>query len=145
MPHFSLLHHHPQKSLAGCRSGRGLGKRALQRAPRGLTLIGLLFWAGLVACVGYLIVRTAPTVVEYRAVKRVIGLVAAANPATVADARASFDKQREMEYGITAVTGKDLTVTKENDKVVLGFSYDKEVPLYGPVRLLIKFEGLSSD
>ncbi len=115
------------------------------RAARGVTLIGLLFWAGLIACLGYLVVRTAPTIVEYRAINRVIGLVAAANPATVAEARASFDKQREVEYGITSLTGKDITVTKENDKVVLGFSYDKEVPLYGPVRLLIKFEGQSSD
>lgn len=115
------------------------------RAPRGLTLIGLLFWAALIACVGYLAVRVAPTVIENRAIARVVGLVAAANPSTVAEARSAYDKQREVEYGISAVTGKDLTVTKENDKVVLGYSYDKEVPLYGPVRLLIKFEGKSSD
>jgi hypothetical protein len=138
-------HQHTGGVSYSARVGNGARVGLPARAPRGLTLIGLLFWAGLVACVGYLIVRTAPTIVEYRAIVRVIGLVAAANPATVAEARASFDKQREVEYGITAVTGKDLTVTKENDKVVLGFSYDKEVPLYGPVRLLIKFEGLSSD
>jgi hypothetical protein len=114
-----------------------------RRAPRGLTLIGLLFWAGLVACVGYLVVRTVPTIVEYRTIARLVSQVAAANPPTVGDARNSFDKQREVEYGINSVTGKDLSVTKENDKVVIGFSYDKEIPLYGPVRLLIKFEGQS--
>jgi hypothetical protein len=114
-----------------------------RRAARGLTLIGLLFWAGLVACVGYLVVRTAPTIVEYRAIARLVSQIAAANPPTVADARQTFDKQREVEYGINSVTGKDLSVTKDNEKVVIGFSYDKEIPLYGPVRLLIKFEGQS--
>jgi hypothetical protein len=61
----------------------------------------------------------------------------------VAEARQAFEKQRELEYSITSVTGKDLTVTKENDKVVLGFSYNKEVPIYGPVFLMIKYEGRS--
>ncbi len=115
----------------------------VMRAPRGLTLIGLLFWAGLIACAGYLIVRTVPTVLEYRAIVRLVKVVAATNPGTVAEARNYYDKQREVEYGINAVTGKDLNVTKENDKVVIGFAYDKEVPLYGPVSLLIKFEGKS--
>ena len=31
-----------------------------------------------------------------------------------AEARAAFDKQKEIEYSITAISGKDLTVTKEN-------------------------------
>ncbi len=138
-------------AFSGCwghlgRSGRAhVAACSARRVPRGLTLIGLLFWAGLIACLGYLVVRIAPTIIEYRAITRVVGQVAASNPTTVAEARASYDKQREIEYGISAVTGKDLTVTKVNDKVVIGFAYDKEVPLYGPVRLLIKFEGLSSD
>ena len=34
-------------------------------------------------------------------------------------------------------------VSKENDKVVIGFAYDKQVPLYGPVYMLIKYEGRS--
>jgi hypothetical protein len=34
-------------------------------------------------------------------------------------------------------------VTKENDKVVVAFAYDKLIPIYGPVHLLIKYEGRS--
>jgi hypothetical protein len=32
-------------------------------------------------------------------------------------------------------------VTKENDKVVIRFAYDKEVPIFEPVYLLIKYSG----
>jgi arginase family enzyme len=46
----------------------------------------------------------------------------------VAEARAAFDKQRDLEYSITSITGKDLLITKENDKVVIGFAYDKLDP-----------------
>jgi hypothetical protein len=61
----------------------------------------------------------------------------------VPEIRAAFDRQKEIEYSITSISGKDLQVTKENDKVVIRFAYDKEIELYGPVFLLIKYEGSS--
>ena len=36
-----------------------------------------------------------------------------------------------------------LTVSNENDKVIVGHAYDKLVPIYGPVYLLINYEGWS--
>ncbi len=61
----------------------------------------------------------------------------------LAVSRLLFERQKEIEYSITAISGKDLVITKENDKVVIGFAYDKEVPIYGPVFILIKYEGRS--
>jgi hypothetical protein len=112
-------------------------------AQRGMTLFGLLFWAVVVGFGAYVAVRVLPTVNEYATIQRAIDKIVQAAPSTVAEARQAFDKQRELEYSITSVTGKDLTVTKENDKVVLGFAYNKEVPIYGPVFLMIKYEGRS--
>ena len=60
-----------------------------------------------------------------------------------ANVRSAFEKQKDIEYAITSVTGKDLVITKENDKVVIQFAYDKEVELMKPVYLLIKYEGRS--
>ncbi len=112
-------------------------------AQRGITLFGLLFWAIVVGFLAYVLVRVLPTVNEFATVQRAVKRIADTNPATVAEARAAFDKQREIEYSITSVTGKDLAITKENDRVVIGFKYDKEVPIYGPVYVLIKYEGSS--
>ena len=110
---------------------------------RGMTLFGLLFWAVAVGFVAYVVVRVLPTLNEYATIQRAVEKIAAAQPATVAEARQAFDKQRDLEYSITAISGKDLTVTKENDRVVLGFAYNKEIPIYGPVFILIKYEGRS--
>jgi hypothetical protein len=115
--------------------------RSNRAAQRGVTLFGLLFWAIVIGFVAYVLVRVLPTVNEYATIQRTIEKIAAAQPPTVAEARAAFDKQKEIEYSISAITGKDLTVTKENDRVVLGFAYNKEVPIYGPVYILIKYEG----
>ena len=113
------------------------------RRQRGITLFGLVFWAVLVAFAAYVLVRTLPTVNEYVTIQRSIEKIAAAQPATVAEARQAFDKQKDIEYSISAIGGKDLSVTKENDRVVIGFAYDKEIPLFGPVYLVIKYEGRS--
>jgi Domain of unknown function (DUF4845) len=69
--------------------------------------------------------------------------VAASSPNTVAEVRAAFERQKDIEYSISSISGKDLEVTKENDKIVIGFAYNKEIPLYGVVYLLIKYEGRS--
>ena len=110
---------------------------------RGMTLFGLAFWALLVGMIGYLLVRTLPTLNEYYTIQRTVDTVAKSQPATVAAARQAFDKQRDLEYSISSVTGSDLEVTKEDDRVVIGYAYDKLVPLFGPVYLLIKYEGRS--
>jgi len=114
------------------------------RVQRGVTLFGLMFWAIVIGFLGYLLVRTLPTVNEYLTVQRAVNKIAQSNPATVAEARVAFDRQKDIEYSIVSISGKDLSITKENDRVVIGFAYDKEVPIAGPVYLLIKYEGRSS-
>lgn len=110
---------------------------------RGLSLIGLLFWAIVVAFVALIGIRVFPTVLEYYTIQKVLDRIAASNPATVPAVRADFDKAVQVEYSIQSIGSKDLQVTKENDKVVIAFAYDKEVPIAGPVYLLIKYEGRS--
>lgn len=112
-------------------------------AQRGMSLIGLMAWAIIVGFIGYLAVRVLPTVNEYLTVQRAVNRVAAEAPATVGEVRRAFDKQKDIEYSITSIAGKDLQVTKENDKLVIRFAYDKEIPIVEPVYLLLKYQGQS--
>ena len=116
---------------------------SLRSRQRGLTLFGLMFWAILIGFLAYVLVRVLPTINEYVTIQRAVEKIAATQPATVAEARQAFDRQRDLEYSISAITSKDLQVTKENDKVVIAFAYNKEVLIYGPVFVLIKYEGRS--
>ena len=109
----------------------------------GLTLFGLMFWAIVIGFLAYVLVRVLPTLNEYATIQRAVEKIAATQPATVAEARQAFDRQRDLEYSISAITSKDLQVTKENDKVVISFAYNKEILIYGPVFILIKYEGRS--
>ena len=44
---------------------------------------------------------------------------------------------------IKSISGKDLEVTKEGDKVVVSFSYQREIHLVGPGWLTLKYAGRS--
>ena len=118
-------------------------RRPAASAQRGLSLIGLLFWAIIIGFVGYVLVRTLPTLNEYFTIKSAVDKIAASSPATVGEIRTAFEKQKEIEYSIASISGKDLDITKENDKIVIRFAYNKELELIAPVYLLIKYEGRS--
>ena len=114
------------------------------RPPRrGLTLIGLLSWAIIVGFAGYLLVRVVPTVTEFYTIQSVVDRIAASPANTVAEVRAAFEKQRQIDATIVSVLGKELDITKENERVVISFAYEKEIELFGPVFLLIKYAGRS--
>lgn len=117
--------------------------RALRRAQRGISLFGLLAWAIVVGFFGYIAVVVFPTVNEYFTIKRAVDKIAAESPATVPEVRAAFERQRAIEYAISSISGNDLEVTKENDRLVIGFAYEKEIPIVGPVHLLLKYQGRS--
>ena len=113
------------------------------RSQRGVTLFGLLFWAIVVGFFALVGMRVLPTLNEYFTIKRTINKITTEG-STVPEIRAAFERQKDIEYSITSISGKDLSITKENDKVVVSFAYDKEVELMKPVYILIKFEGRST-
>jgi hypothetical protein len=112
-------------------------------SQRGITLIGLLTWTILIGFAGYVVIRVVPTVSEFYTIQGVIDRLAANPASTVPEIRRTFDRQRQIDATITSVTGNDLDITKENERVVIGFAYEKEIPLLGPTFLLIKYAGRS--
>ena len=119
--------------------------RALGRArhQRGITLFGLLFWAIVVGFFALVGMRVLPTMNEYFTIQRAVNKVAKEGGNTVPEIRSAFDKQKQIEYTISSISSKDLSITKDNEKVVVSFAYDKEIELMKPVYILIKYEGRS--
>ena len=112
-----------------------------RREQRGVTLIGLLFWAVLIGAVALVAMKVFPTVNEFWTIKRTVAKVAQEGGTTVPEIRAAFERQKQIEYSIESISGKDLEITKENDRIVISFAYDKEIMLIEPVYLLIKYSG----
>ena len=113
------------------------------RRQRGVTLFGLMFWAIVVGFAALIIMKVLPTLNEYFTIQKAVNKLAKEGGTTVPEIRAAFQRTQEIEYSISSITAKDLNITKENDKVVISFAYDKEIELMKPVYLLIKYEGRS--
>jgi len=114
-----------------------------RKDQRGITLFGLMFWAIVVGFLALLTMRVLPTLNEYFTIQKAVKKIATEGGTTVPEIRNAFEKQKEIEYSIQSISGKDLVITKENDKVIVSFAYDKEIELMKPVYLLIKYEGRS--
>ena len=110
---------------------------------QGISLIGLLFWAVLLACAGVVVARVTPTVIEYYTIQSALNRIVKNNPTTVPAVRQEFERIKQVEYSIQSIGGADLQISKENDRIQISFAYDKEVELAGPVYLLIKYQGRS--
>ena len=106
----------------------------------GISLIGLVFVAGVLAMTGVVAAQVFPTVLEYMAVEKAVQK--AASGQSVAEIRDIFDKATAID-DIKSVTGKDLEITKEGDKVVVSFGYQREIHLVGPGYLTLKYQGRS--
>jgi hypothetical protein len=113
------------------------------RRQRGVTLFGLLAWAIVVGFVALIVMKVLPTMNEYFTIQKAVNKIAQEGATTVPEIRAAFERTKDIEYSISSISGKDLKITKENDKVVISFAYDKEIELMSPVFLLIKYEGRS--
>lgn len=107
---------------------------------RGLSFLGLIVVGSLLAMAGVIAAQIAPTAMEYQAIQKAVNKAKEGN--SVADVRAIFDRASAVD-DIKSVQGKDLEVTKEGDKVVVKFAYEREIHLAGPGYLTLKYAGRS--
>jgi Tfp pilus assembly protein PilE len=117
--------------------------QVFHRHQRGVTLLGLMFWAVLIGVVAMLVLNVLPTVNEYATIQKAVSKLAKEGNGTVPEIRAAFERTKQIEYSISSISGKDLDITKENEKLVIRFAYDKEIMLFEPVYLLIKYKGVA--
>ncbi|MDO5654058.1 MAG: DUF4845 domain-containing protein [Brachymonas sp.] len=110
------------------------------RKQQGFSFMSMIFVAVIVGVLFVLAAKIVPSLIEFQAIKKAINR--ASDQQTVAEIERAFNASASID-DITSIAGKDLEVTKENDRVVIRFAYDKEIVLVGPVSLLIHFSGNS--
>ncbi|MBC7610962.1 MAG: DUF4845 domain-containing protein [Polaromonas sp.] len=112
----------------------------MKSKQRGISFIGILFVGGVLAFAGVIAAQVFPTLLEFQSITKAASKAKDGN--TVAEVRSIFDKAAQIDQ-ITSINGKDLEVTKQGDKTVVSFSYNKEIHIGGPAYLLLKYTGQS--
>lgn len=113
----------------------------MKSQQRGISLFSLLFVGIVLAFGGVVGAQVVPTLIEYQAITKAVNKVAATG-GTVAEIRNNFDRAQNVD-DFKAIGPKDLEISKNGEKVVVSFAYQKEIHLGGPAYLLLKYAGSS--
>jgi len=103
-----------------------------------LLLIAIVF----VAIIG---MKLVPAYIEYFTIKKAVAAITESGElrnATVADVRKAFDRRANVD-DITVIKPADLEITKDGNDIVVGFAYEKKIPLFYNISVLIDFAGSS--
>ena len=111
------------------------------RRQRGISLLGMVFWAVLVGGGALVLRKVYPSVQKYITTRQSVDRVMRQEPRpnTVPAIRNAFNRQRDIEYTRDMIKGEDLEIEAVGDGYRVGFAYDDEVELVDPVFLLIKY------
>jgi hypothetical protein len=113
------------------------------RRQRGLSLVGLIFVGIVVVAISALGFRLVPAVVEYIAIERAVQKIKNEGN-TVREIQAAFERHRTID-DITSISSQDLDITKEGDRIVISYAYQKKIPILDNVSLVIDFAGTTRD
>jgi len=114
------------------------------KKQRGLSLIGFIFLAAIVAFFMFTAFRCVPAWSEYFSLKKVLQQTANefGVEAQAPSIRASFDRRRIIDD--LPVTGADLDIRKDNGRITLSIVYQRKVPVVGNMSLLFDFDASAS-
>jgi hypothetical protein len=102
-----------------------------------------MVWAFLIGFFSLIGIKVFQPVMEYNTIQSMVTKVARDGGNSVPEIRSAFSKLQAVEYGVESIRAQDLEITKEDERIVVRFAYEKEIELFGPVSLLLKFKGQS--
>lgn len=106
---------------------------------RGVTLMGLIVGVFILVVVAMFAMKVIPSYLEFNSAKSVIEAIARdPQVSTPAEVRRAFALRTSVE-NVTSIRATDLEVAKEGNRMVISFSYRKEVPLTDKVGLYIDY------
>jgi Domain of unknown function (DUF4845) len=112
-----------------------------RQLQRGVSMLGILLICVAIVLVAIGALKVIPTYIEFRGIKSA-AMAARDGGKTVLEIQKAFDRAAQIN-DISTIAGKDLEITKEGAEIIVAFKYEKKVPLFYNVSLLIEYAGSS--
>ena len=112
----------------------------LPHRQRGASVFTMFFVAVIVGFFALMAMRAFPAVNEYLTIRRDIDKIAKDDPPSADAIRQAFERSSEVEYSISTIKPSDLEITPSGDHFRIRVKYDKEIEIFDPVYLLLKFD-----
>jgi hypothetical protein len=117
------------------------------KRQQGMGFAGVLLLLIAIVFVAIIGMKLVPAYIEYFSIKNAVTSLTQSGElrgATVADVRKAFDRRLTIDYNITAIKPEDLEITKDGNEVVIAFAYEKRIPLFYNISVVIDFAGSSN-
>ena len=117
----------------------------MKSKQQGMTMIGVIFVAGMIVFVAIIALKLIPSYIEYATIQSHLRDLARAPDTRGASARdiiSAFNRRAQID-NISTVDGRDIDIAKEGGEVVLTIEYSKRIPLVGNISACIDFEANS--
>ena len=112
---------------------------------RGMGFAGVLAMLVGIVILAILGMKLVPAYLEYFTIKKAVTAITSSGElrnATVADVRKAFELRQAID-DFTSVGPKDIEITKDGNEVVVSFAYERRIPLFSNVSVVIDFAGSS--
>jgi Domain of unknown function (DUF4845) len=116
-----------------------------RKRQQGLGFAGVIILLIAIVFIAIIGMKLVPAYIEYFTIKKAItGMTQSGElrGGSVADVRKAFDRRAAVD-DITALRPEDLEISKEGNEIVVSFAYEKRVPLFYNISVLIDFAGSS--
>jgi Tfp pilus assembly protein PilE len=111
-------------------------QRSSKARQAGISFFGLIIVMAVLAAVGILVAQAVPSALEYQAIVKAVER--AKDAGTPPQIRADFDRAATIN-DIKSIAGRDLEIATVNSRSVVKFAYDKQIHMFGPAYLLLKY------
>ena len=112
---------------------------------RGIGALGVFTLLVLGVASAIILLKAIPPYLEFFSIKNAISaLKSDAKSGDVREIKKKFDARATID-DIKSITGDDLEISKEGGEVVVSASYQKVVPLFANISLLIDFEASTQE
>ena len=111
-----------------------------------MSAIGILLVLILVVFAALIGMKVTPAYLEYFAIKKAIASITESGEVqggTARDVRKAFERHQAID-DFQAVRPEDLEITQDGNEMVISFAYEKRIPLFYNISLLINFAGSSN-
>ncbi|WP_415034579.1 DUF4845 domain-containing protein [Azonexus sp.] len=116
------------------------------KKQQGVALSGLLMWSFILVIGAIFGMKIVPATIEYFKIKKAAESVVAkaGSNATVPELRAAFDRQMQIDN--LEFSSKDLDIHKNTrGAVVISVDYEKRIPLFANVSLVIDYKASTAE
>ena len=106
-------------------------------------MLGVFVICAVIVLVAVAAMKIVPAYMEFGTVKKA-AIASKDGAKTVADVQKNFDRRANVD-DITVISARDLEVTKEGNNIVVSFKYDKKIPMFQNLSVLLEFSASSND